>query len=78
MVIAPAAYDDDDDDGAEALEEAAIRRNVTFFFRGGMLHGVDCKRKVGAANNLRFQAQECCIKSESCSSALMPLAMLFS
>jgi hypothetical protein len=27
-------------------EEDAISRNITFFFRGGILHGVDCKRKV--------------------------------
>jgi hypothetical protein len=28
------------------LELESINRNVTFFFRGGILHGVDCKRKV--------------------------------
>ena len=38
------------------LSEGFIRRNVTFFFRGGILHGVDCKRKGTWVRRAAFEA----------------------
>jgi hypothetical protein len=48
-----AAWQDQDDD-ADAGPE--LKRNVTFFFRGGMLHGVDCKRKGTWVRRAAFEA----------------------
>ena len=48
-----AAWQDQDDD-TEAGPD--LSRNVTFFFRGGMLHGVDCKRKGTWVRRAAFEA----------------------
>jgi hypothetical protein len=74
--------DDEDSDEEEEEEDGSgetvmvvakdpeldtINRNVTFFFRGGILHGVDCKRKV----ELR------CIVGEEASRALLLCFIFF-
>jgi len=41
---------------AKDPELDTINRNVTFFFRGGILHGVDCKRKGTWVRRAAFEA----------------------
>lgn len=41
-----------DTDGAGNVSGSA-NRDITFFFRGGLLHGVDCKKKARRSSELR-------------------------